>query len=263
MVFVGIDVGNSASCVALAIRGQREITTAQDVDGHKETSTVVQYGAKMRAVGFKATGGHASNVKSTITQVKRLIGRDYDDLQHERFMFDVAEVVAADSMPGKCQISVNGQVLSPEQVLVSVLKHLKETADRETRSRFIDGVVMSVPCFYGQAERLSTLAAAEVAGWKDVTLIHELTAAALEWVASRPEFPEIRRKNVAFVDVGHSATQVCLLGCMLWAVGLFRNMQRCAQPCLPVVHAWTLGRQACACATHIHELWGSVVCWRH
>lgn len=206
MGYAGIDIGNSASCIALAHHDRRDVKLVPDAAGLKEISTVVQYGPKMRAVGFKAGVAHISNLKSTIVNAKRLLGRSRVEVEQEGVPFDVADDPVQPA--GTCMINIREQLLAPEQVLASVLKHLKHAAEAE--GKLANHAVLAIPCFYGQAERSSMLAAAAVAGLKNVTLMHELTAAAVDWVTSRPEFPKFSstKKNVAFVDVGHSSTQV-------------------------------------------------------
>lgn len=213
-VSVGIDVGNATSCVALA-RG-----TAVDVvlnfDGQRETPTAMYYGKTARTVGLKSSSRYATQPRSTVMQVKRLIGRTYTEIQrHEEGMllYDIRD--GGKDQQGRCLISIPAPtgtscpplLLRPEQVMASVLKQLSRTAAAKAGSE-ITKHVLSIPCFYRQAERESMLAAAQVAGLSGVSLIHELTATALCWGSAKRNLPDEKPKIVAFVDVGHSATQV-------------------------------------------------------
>lgn len=209
---VGIDIGNATSCVALARGAAATSTILTNADGLRETPSVVFYGENSRAVGYKASTMLASSPNRTITEVKRLIGRPHLTLQDKNaLLYDMRQSVDG----GSCLISVpqaqddSDVLFRPEQVMVSLMKNLKETADAGAGTR-VHSYGLSIPCFYGQAERSAVLAAAKVAGLESVYLVHELTAAAVWWGASRADLPEdgCAPKHVAFVDVGHSATQV-------------------------------------------------------
>ena len=203
----GIDVGNATSCVGLA-RGNA-VDVVMNAEGLRETPTAVSYGGSTRAVGFQASSRCASKPRSTVVHVKRLAAMEYTHLRHSpKLLYDVQE----DAASGACTVSVEGNKrridLSPVQVLATVIKDLKHTAESNAGTSQLARCVLSIPCYYGQDQRRAVLAAAQVAGLPDVSLMHDLTAAALSWSTSRADLHEERPLKVAFIDVGHSATQV-------------------------------------------------------
>lgn len=208
MSVAGLDVGNCTSCVALARK--RGVDVIMNSESKRETPAIVSYGDKMRFVGVDGAARMMMNVKNTVVQVKRLIGRKYQDPAVQQdikdLMFNVAE--AAD---GGCLVSVmylnETKTLSPEQVMTSLLKDLKTTAEADQGSAITDCVV-AVPAYFSESERRAMLTSADVAGLKCLRLMNELTAAALNWGIFKPDLPEEQPVNVAFVDVGHSSMQV-------------------------------------------------------
>lgn len=210
-VHVGLDVGNGTSCVALA-RGNA-VDVVMNGEGLRETPTAVCYDDNARAVGFQAISKFASKPKNTVLHVKRLMGLPYQaSTQGPKLLYDVQPDI--DAQCGACVVGVQRkggcQKLRPVQVLATVLKDLKRTAESNARAP-LGHCVLSIPCYYGQEQRWSVVAAAEVAGLRyqntSYSLMHDLTAAALSWSVSRADLSEQKPKHVLLIDVGHSATQ--------------------------------------------------------
>lgn len=208
MSVAGLDVGNATSCVALARK--RGVDVIMNAESKRETPAIVSYGEKMRAVGVEGAARLMMNVKNTVTEVKRLIGRKFSDPEVQKdiktMMYKVVE-----GPDGGCLISVmylnELKQLTPEQVMTCILKDLKQIAEADQGSSITD-CVLSVPSFFGERERRAMLTAAEVAGLKCLRLMNELSAAALNWGIFKPDLPEEEPLHVAFVDVGHAALQV-------------------------------------------------------
>jgi heat shock 70kDa protein 4 len=209
MSVAGFDVGNATSCVALARK--RGIDVLMNAESKRETPAVVSFGDKMRFIGVEGAAKLTMNVKNTVTQVKRLIGRKFSDPDVQEdikdFMFKVVE-----GPDGNCLFEVTflneKRQFTPEQVMTCLLKDLKKIAENDQGSAITDCVV-SVPVYFAEAERLAMLNSAALAGLKCLRLMNEPTATALNWGIFKSDLPEDKPINVAFVDVGHSSLQVC------------------------------------------------------
>lgn len=208
MSVAGFDVGNCTSCVALARK--RGVDVIMNAESKRETPAVVSYGDKMRFVGVQGAAKLTMNVKNTVSQVKRLIGRKFNDPAVQEdikdFMFKVVE-----DTDGGCLINVmylnEPRQFTPEQVMTSLLKDLKTIGEIDQGSAITDCVI-SVPVYFSEAERLSMLNASSIAGLKCLRLMNEPTAIALNWGIFKSDLPEDKPLNVVFVDVGHSSLQV-------------------------------------------------------
>lgn len=75
----------------------------------------------------------------------------------------------------------------------------------------INDCVISVPSYFTNNERKALLDAATIAGLNVLRLFNETTATALCYGIYKQDLPapEEKPRNVIFVDVGHSAMQVC------------------------------------------------------
>ena len=205
----GIDPGNDTSCVALARK--RGIDVIMNKESKRETPSVVNFGDKMRFLGTDGSAKMALSPQNTVHQLKRIIGKKFSDPQVQT---DISKLpfTVTESSDGGLLVEVtycNERVIfTPEQLMAVVLVDQKHIAEAEAGLTVTDCVI-SVPTFFNEPERLAMLSAAKIAGLNCLRLMNENTATALAYGIYKTDLPETEAVNVAFVDVGHSATQVC------------------------------------------------------
>lgn len=211
MSVAGIDVGNASSCIALARKGGVDVLLNKE--SARETPAVVTFNEKTRFIGTAAAGGLATNPKNTISEIKRLMGKQFDDpmvqadMPHYPF-----SIVKGPNNEALVEVNYLGETtqMTPEQVMAALLVDLREMAEKEEGSEVRDAV-LSVPVYYTEKERYSMLAASQIAGLNCLRLLDETTATALAYGLYKTDLPEDEPSNVVFVDVGHSSTQVCVV----------------------------------------------------
>ena len=91
--------------------------------------------------------------------------------------------------------------------MAMLLVDLKKIVETEAGTTVTDCVI-AVPTYYNEAERYAMLNAASIAGLNCLRLINENTATALAYGIYKTDLPDTDAVNVAFVDMGHSSTQV-------------------------------------------------------
>ncbi|CAA3028831.1 heat shock 70 kDa 16 [Olea europaea subsp. europaea] len=210
MSALGFDIGNE-NCVIGAAK-QRGIDVLLNDESKRETPTVVSFGEKQRFIGSAGAASATMNPKSTISQVKRLIGRKFsepivqDDLK--LFPFETSE-----GPDGGIVIHLNylskKQTFTPIQILAMLLTHLKQIAERNLETPISDCVI-GVPSYLTDLQRRAYLNAAEIAGLKPLRLMHDCTATALGYGIYKTEFSSGGPANVVFVDIGHCDMQVAV-----------------------------------------------------
>ena len=91
------------------------------------------------------------------------------------------------------------------QLIAMYFTKVKETATKELKLP-VNGIVISCPAWYTDAQRRAILDAGEVAGLKILRLINDTTAAALGWGITKTDLPSAEEKprRVAFVDIGNA-----------------------------------------------------------
>jgi heat shock protein 4 len=207
MSVVGLDVGNDTCCIALA--RNRGIDVIMNKESKRETPACVSFTEKQRFLGTDADGKLGLSPKQTPHQLKRLIGKKFADpgvqADIQRMPFEVSE-----GPDGGCLVTVMYQneraSFTPEQLVAMVLVDLKAIAEKENGSHVTDCVI-SVPCYYDEAERYAMLDAARIAGLHCLRLMNETTATALSYGIFKTDLPETDPVHVAFVDIGHSSMQ--------------------------------------------------------
>lgn len=207
----GFDIGNDTSCIAIARK--RGIDVLMNKESKRETPAVVNFGEKMRFLGTDGSAKQGLAPQNTVHQLKRLLGKKFAD---PAVQTDIAKLPYAvtEGPDGGCLIGVQYQnehvTFTPEQVMAMVLVDLKKIAEVETGTAPVD-CVLTVPVFYTEAQRYAMLNAGQIAGLNCLRLMNENTATALAYGIFKTDLPEKDPVHVAFVDVGHSATQVSIV----------------------------------------------------
>ncbi|EDA9270025.1 Fe-S protein assembly chaperone HscA [Salmonella enterica subsp. enterica serovar Infantis] len=171
----GIDLGTTNSLVATVRSGQAE--TLPDHEGRHLLPSVVHYQQQGHTVGYAARDNAAQDTANTISSVKRMMGRSLADIQ-ARYPY----------LPYRFKASVNGLpmidtaagLLNPVRVSADILKALAARAS-ESLSGELDGVVITVPAYFDDAQRQGTKDAARLAGLHVLRLLNEPTAAAIAY----------------------------------------------------------------------------------
>ncbi|ELO9148379.1 Fe-S protein assembly chaperone HscA [Salmonella enterica] len=171
----GIDLGTTNSLVATVCSGQAE--TLPDHEGRHLLPSVVHYQQQGHTVGYAARDNAAQDTANTISSVKRMMGRSLADIQtrypHLPYRFKA-------SVNGLPMIDTAAGLLNPVRVSADILKALAARAS-ESLSGELDGVVITVPAYFDDAQRQGTKDAARLAGLHVLRLLNEPTAAAIAY----------------------------------------------------------------------------------
>ncbi|WP_240222903.1 Fe-S protein assembly chaperone HscA [Rheinheimera hassiensis] len=170
----GIDLGTTNSLVATVRSG--EAKTLINSQGRDMLPSVVRYTADSVVVGDAAMASAVNDAENTIVSVKRLMGKGYnetlalkDKVPYQ--LIDQQGLVAINTVQG---------VKNPVEVSAEILATLANTAS-ETLGGELNGVVITVPAYFDDAQRQATKDAAKLAGLNVMRLLNEPTAAALAY----------------------------------------------------------------------------------
>ncbi|RDX67062.1 Heat shock 70 kDa protein 14, partial [Mucuna pruriens] len=212
MSVVGFDFGNESCIVAVA--RQRGIDVVLNDESKRETPAVVCFGEKQRFLGTAGASSIMMNPKNSISQIKRLIGRQFADPELQRDLKSLPFVVTEgpDGYPLiHARYLGEAKTFTPTQVLGMMLSNLKEIAQKNLNAAVVDCCI-GIPIYFTDLQRRAVLDAATIAGLHPLRLFHETTATALTYGIYKTDLPENDQLNVAFVDVGHASMQVCIAG---------------------------------------------------
>jgi molecular chaperone HscA len=172
----GIDLGTTNSLVASVRSGVAE--TLPDADGKHLLPSVVRYrpdGAPV--VGARALSAATQDPLNTIASVKRLMGRGVEDVRSAGSQQPYDFVPAASGMP---LLHTAAGDVSPVEVSAEILRVLRERAE-QTLGGELQGVVITVPAYFDEAQRQATKDAGRLAGLNVLRLLNEPTAAAVAY----------------------------------------------------------------------------------
>ena len=199
---IGIDLGTTNSLVASGYSGEVEVLL--DETGSGLMPSVVNYGqGQIPLVGKLAKEIATRDPKNTISSIKRLLGRsklegiEADQFQQYQF--------SSDSGTGLPEIITDAGCKDPIQISSDILTQLASQA-RQNFDSEIEGVVITVPAYFNDAQRQQTKQAAELANLNVLRLINEPTAAALAYGLDTQE-----EGKIVVYDLGGGTFDVSIL----------------------------------------------------
>jgi molecular chaperone DnaK len=202
-IAIGIDLGTSNSCVAVARRGRVEVLA--NVYGENTTASVVNI-----AEDGSITVGNAAKVnvihdpENTIYSSKRLIGRYFFSEEVKKAQAICSyQIVEGESH--STRIQVRGEAFSLPEVGAMVLRELKSIAESRL-GRPASKAVVTVPAYFNDNQRQATKDAARIAGLEVLRILNEPTAAALAY-----GFGKGLNQRVAVYDLGGGTFDISVL----------------------------------------------------
>ncbi|KAL7269853.1 ATPase with role in protein import into the ER [Rhizina undulata] len=203
---VGIDLGTTYSCVGVMKGGNVEII-AND-QGNRITPSYVAFTDEERLVGDAAKNQYASNPTNTVFDIKRLIGRKFDDkdVQQDIKHFPF-KVINKDGKP-VVQVKVQGEnrIFTPEEISAMILGKMKEIAEAFLGKKVTHAVV-TVPAYFNDAQRQATKDAGTIAGLNVLRIVNEPTAAAIAYGLDKKG----GERQIIVYDLGGGTFDVSLL----------------------------------------------------
>jgi molecular chaperone HscA len=197
---VGIDLGTTHSLVATVRSGTP--VALPDVNGEVIMPSAVRYLAGGETVvGTVARAQAAEDPLNTLVSVKRFMGRGLQDVASLGGSLPY-QFVSGDGMV--CMQTVAGAI-SPVQASAEILKTLAARA-RAALDGELDGVVITVPAYFDDAQRQATKDAATLAELKVMRLLNEPTAAAVAYGLDRGE-----EGVIAVYDLGGGTFDISIL----------------------------------------------------
>ncbi len=177
---VGIDLGTTNSVVAVLEGG--EPTVIPNAEGARTTPSVVAFTKSGEVlVGEVAKRQAVTNIDRTIRSVKRHMGTNWT-------------------------VDIDGKSYGPQEISARVLMKLKRDAEAYLGEP-VTNAVITVPAYFGDAERQATKEAGEIAGLKVDRIINEPTAAALAYGLDKGDIEQ----TVLVFDLGGGTFDVSLL----------------------------------------------------
>jgi len=167
---IGIDLGSYNS--AVSVYEGSEVKIIPNAEGSLTTPSYVAFTKDGIKVGDPAKRQATINPEKTIFNIKRLIGKTYEQVKHLRRPY---KIVNSNGRPG---IQIDEKVYSPEEISAMVIQKMKKTAE-DFLGHEVKKAIITVPAHFNSEERQATKLAGEIAGLSVERVIAEPTAAIL------------------------------------------------------------------------------------
>lgn len=176
--------------------------------GNRITPSWVAFTDSERLIGEAAKNQFAVNPERTVFDVKRLIGRKFEDSSVQKDMKLVPyKIVNKDGKPYiRVQLKDGEKTFSPEEVSAMILTKMKDTAEAYLGKKIKDAVV-TVPAYFNDAQRQATKDAGVISGLNVARIINEPTAAAIAYGLDKKG----GEKNILVFDLGGGTFDVSIL----------------------------------------------------
>ena len=183
-VAIGIDLGTTFSCIAVYRNNKIEIIPNEL--GDSITPSIVTFSGDKIYAGEETLRIQTKDPKNTITGIKRLIGRYFEDkeVQDEIRKYWTFKVDQGEKQPKGCLpvvvVDFEGKkrTFSPEQISSLILSKLKRSAEAHLKTT-VDSCVVTIPAHFREEQKNATIKACEEAGLKVLGTLNEPEAAAL------------------------------------------------------------------------------------
>ena len=184
---IGIDLGTTNSCVAVLEGGEAKVIP--NAEGNRTTPSVVAFKGDDELVGETAKRQAVTNVKNTISSIKRKMGTNE-------------------------KVEANGRMYTPEEISAKILSKLKKDAESYLGQKVTQAVI-TVPAYFSDSQRQATKDAGKIAGLEVLRIINEPTAAALAYGMDKEQDQKIMiydlgggTFDVSILDIGDGVFEV-------------------------------------------------------
>ena len=206
---IGIDLGTTYSCVG-TWENSSVVIIPNDL-GSRTTPSVVAFSDKERLIGQAAKDNITRNYENTVFDVKRLIGRRFDDkiVQEDIKLWPFKVEKDSNSDRPVVVVSYLGQTKNfyAEEISAMVLMKMKDIASTYLKKDVKDAVI-TVPAYFNDSQRQATKDAGRIAGLNVLRIINEPTAAAVAYGLNNKDNNE---RYVLVFDLGGGTFDVSIL----------------------------------------------------
>ncbi|MEQ1553346.1 MAG: Fe-S protein assembly chaperone HscA [Ferruginibacter sp.] len=205
-IIVGIDLGTTNSLIAAIHPQTNQAIVLKEHDGIAIVPSVIYFdkGGNV-VVGDEAKPYLISNPERTIFSVKRLLGKNYDDIKANASFFSYK--IIDDENAKEVKIKIDDVFYSPIDLSSLILKELKKRAEHILKTP-VNKAVITVPAYFNDAQRQATRDAGKLAGLDVLRIINEPTAASLAYGIGTSTKEE---KIIAVYDLGGGTFDVSIL----------------------------------------------------
>ena len=206
---LGIDLGTTNSCIAINRNNKQEVI--KNSLGSNLTPSIISFVKDKRYFENQAKKFILNNPKNTIFNMKRIIGRNFDDkeVQNDIKYWPFTVIKDEESNKPIIEIELNGksEKYFPEEISGMILSYLKNLSEQYLHKK-IKKAIIAVPAYFNERQRVATVNAGKIAGFNDIKLIDEPIAAAITYAYNKTLN---KNKKILVFDLGGGTLDVSIV----------------------------------------------------
>lgn len=199
---IGIDLGTTNSCVY--VMEGKESKCVPNPEGGRTTPSIVAFTDKERLVGEMAKRQAVTNAERTVASIKRLMGRDFNAPEIEKWKDRSPYKIVAGSR-NDAYVEVDDKKYSPPEISAMILQKLRKDAE-EYLGEAVNEAVITVPAYFNDNQRQATKDCGRIAGLEVKRIINEPTAASLAYGLDKKT-----NEKIAVFDLGGGTFDISIL----------------------------------------------------
>eukprot|EP01083_Nonionella_stella_P110343 322807_1 len=151
-IAIGIDLGTTYSCVAV-MRPDGIKIIAND-QGNRVTPSQVAFTSTETLVGDSAMNQAAVNAENTVFNVKRFIGRRFEDSVVEKDIELLPFTIVSEGEAPLVQVMYKGEekLFKPQEISAMILGKMKDIAE-DYLGKPVKKAVITVPAYFNDSQR--------------------------------------------------------------------------------------------------------------
>jgi heat shock 70kDa protein 1/2/6/8 len=204
-IIIGIDLGTTNSCVS--VWKDNRLVVIPDEFGYNTIPSVVSFTNSDIYIGREAQKQKKINPKNTFYDIKRLIGKNINDINVQNDIEFLNFPLYTDNNQN-IKIDINKKKYKLEYISSFILRKLKTIAENFLNKK-IKKAVITVPAYFNNNQRQSTLNSARIADLECVRIINEPTSSSLAYgynnIINKEEM------NILVYDLGGGTLDISIL----------------------------------------------------
>mmetsp|Transcript_38926 Transcript_38926/g.67368 ORF Transcript_38926/g.67368 Transcript_38926/m.67368 type:complete len:786 (-) Transcript_38926:303-2660(-) len=215
MSVAGIDFGNLNLLIGQTSKGGVDVILNES--SNRQTAVAVSVQGKQRFIGDSGAAMARSNITNTISMMKMLVGRKFDDADVQAEIANLPfKTVKLPSGGVGISIMYNDEPLtvSAEHAMAMMLVKAKDTSSKANAGVNIGDAVLAVPHWFTESQRRGVVQAAEIAQLNCLKVANESVLVALSYgifKSAKKLFSETEPQHVMFIDIGFTGMSVTIV----------------------------------------------------
>lgn len=207
---LGIDFGSQFIKVSCVTPGSNPLQTVFSKMSERKFPNAIAFAQSGPVFGSQALQRSLTRPEQGYSWLNMVLGRKFEDEHVQDVLRHTVVARERDEATGFASLKAEDGAAVPVHYLIALtLRNIVEETEATT-SRIVKGVVITVPPYFSQTQRQAILDAARIAEVSVLGLVHDISAAALNYgvfYASKTRGPQ----NIIFFDSGSTHSSAALV----------------------------------------------------